>query len=362
MNFFFNKNKIIKRLGLLSIPLLSTPLLLPLVWAESLPFSLPSVNLSVATSPKQPSEDAATAQQSHHAQPSKPNKVVASPSAKTGTSKPTSQTPQKTQVKQQKQPAATKARASKLKAKQQYTAPAIEIKVAIAKDTPELVIGSSNSAQILDTSGKVLQTVPSNQAFQAQTQGSALLLGNWQLPPAIWIRPTKGGYVYVGDRWYRGRLLLVSKDSKLLAVNYVDLEQYLYSVVGSEMHPTAPTEALKAQAIAARSYALVHLFRPASAWYNLGDNQRWQVYKGLEGEWNTSHQAVNSTAGQILSSQGGVVESLYAASDEIVLNAHGGAGMSQQGAYKLAAQGYNYGQILGAYYPGAELTRLELKR
>jgi len=361
VKFIFNKNKIIKRLGLLSIPLLSTPLLLPLVWAEPLPFSLPSVNLPMATSPKQPSEDAATSQQSH-AQPSNQNEVVASPSAKSFNSKPTSETPQKTQVKQQKQPAATKTRTSKPKAKQQYTAPAIEIRVAIAKDTPELVIGSSNSAQILDTSGKVLQTVPSNQAFQAQTKGSALLLGNWQLPPAIWIRPTKGGYVYVGDRWYRGRVLLVSKDSKLLAVNYVDLEQYLYSVVGSEMHPTAPTEALKAQAIAARSYALVHLFRPASAWYNLGDNQRWQVYKGLEGEWNTSHQAVNSTAGQILSSQGGVVESLYAASDEIVLNAHGGAGMSQQGAYKLAAQGYNYGQILGAYYPGAELTRLELKR
>ena len=95
------------------------------------------------------------------------------------------------------------------------------------------------------------------------------------------------------------------------------------------MHPNAPLEALKAQAIAARSYALVHRVRPASAWYNLGANERWQVYKGLHREYNTTHQAVNQTAGQILSYQGGIVESLYAASDEIVVKAHGGVGMRE---------------------------------
>lgn len=79
-------------------------------------------------------------------------------------------------------------------------------------------------------------------------------------------------------------------------------------------------------------------------------------------EYNTTHQAVNETAGQILSYQGGIVESLYAASDEIVVKAHGGVGMSQTGAYKLAAQGYDYRQILGAYYPDTELAKLELKR
>jgi SpoIID/LytB domain protein len=127
------------------------------------------------------------------------------------------------------------------------------------------------------------------------------------------------------------------------------------------MHPTANINALKAQAVAARSYALVHIIRPASRWYNLGDNQRWQVYKGISTEYNTTQQAVNETNNKILSRQGGVVESLYASTEEIVNRAHGGSGMSQTGAYKLAEAGYNYQQILGYYYPGVEVATLVRK-
>ncbi|MGL5035721.1 MAG: SpoIID/LytB domain-containing protein, partial [Microcystaceae cyanobacterium] len=168
--------------------------------------------------------------------------------------------------------------------------------------------------------------------------------------------------VHVGDRWYRGRILLVSKGDSVLAVNYVDLEHYLTSVVGSEMHANAPSEALKAQAIAARSYALVHMIRPASDWFDLGDNQRWQVYKGLNSEYNTGFKAVGDTAGQVLSYKGGVVESLYASTDAIVASAHKGRGMSQLGAYDLAKQGYNYQQILSRYYPGVALARVILQQ
>jgi peptidoglycan hydrolase-like amidase len=182
------------------------------------------------------------------------------------------------------------------------------------------------------------------------------------MPGVIWLNPSQNSFVYVGDRWYRGRVLLVSQGNSLLAINYVDLEHYLTSVVGSEMHATAPTEALKAQAIAARSYALVHMIRPASDWYDLGDNQRWQVYKGLNSEYNTGLQAVSDTAGQVLSYQGGVVESLYASTDAIVASVHKGRGMSQLGAYELAKQGYDYQQILNRYYPGVGLARVILQQ
>ena len=114
--------------------------------------------------------------------------------------------------------------------------------------------------------------------------------------------------------------------------------------------------------LAAWSYAMVHLSRLANEIYDLGASQRWQVYQGLSTEYNTTHQAVSQTAGQILSYQGGIVESTYAATDEIVAKAHGGRGMSQKGAATLAAQGYEYQQILAVYYPGAELARLEVRR
>jgi SpoIID/LytB domain protein len=144
-------------------------------------------------------------------------------------------------------------------------------------------------------------------------------------------------------------------------VNYVDLENYLVSVVGAEVSPSWPMAALKAQAIAARSYALVHYLRPANALYDLGNTQRWQVYKGISAEWNTTQQAVQETAGVFLSHKGGVVESMYAASDDIVTNVFGGRGMSQTGALKLAQQGYDYQQILGTYYPGVGLSWMDTR-
>ena len=137
-------------------------------------------------------------------------------------------------------------------------------------------------------------------------------------------------------------MLLIAQENKLLAINYVDLEQYLLSVVGSEMSAAAPIEVPKAQAVAARSYALVHTFRPANQWFDVTSFERHQAYKGIATEYNTTHQAISETSGQILSYQGGVVESLYAATQAIVDKVHKGSGMSQNGAYAYASQGYDY--------------------
>ena len=241
-----------------------------------------------------------------------------------------------------------------------YQPPPLDIRVAILRDAPGTTIGVSGQAVVSDRHNKQLQTLSGSQGWNVRPNGGSLSLGGQSVPGVVWVAPTEGSLIYVSDRRYRGKILLVSKGNSLLVVNHVNFEQYLYSVVGSEMHANAPTEALKAQAIAARSYALVHMIRPANAWYDLGNTQRWQVYKGLNSEYNTGHHAVRSTKGQILSHRGGVVESLYAATDEIVARAHKGRGMSQTGAYGLARKGYDYQQILDHYYPGVGLARLVL--
>lgn len=347
--------KILIRLSLLSIPLASAPLFLSLINAKTLG-SAQVASPSAAWT--QPSTKLLSESGQWH-QPSVRQDLVAAdaPIPKIPNPKALSEQPQHPVVVAQ-QLAKQKTRKSKSATAQHYTAPKVEIRVAIAKNAKTLAIGTSASANIRDSSGRLLRKLPASQGFYAQPNGSGIVLGSWQLPQIISIEPNQGGYVYVGKHWYRGRVLLASQGSTLLAVNDVELEKYLYSVVGCEMSSSSPMEALKAQAIAARSYAVVHLVRPGSSWYNLGNDERWQVYRGLDSEYNTTQQAVNQTAGMILSYQGGVVESLYAASDEIVAKAHGGVGMSQQGAYKLAMQGYNYQQILGVYYPGTSLARL----
>ncbi|MGK7945342.1 MAG: SpoIID/LytB domain-containing protein [Microcystaceae cyanobacterium] len=234
----------------------------------------------------------------------------------------------------------------------------LDIRVAILRNVPNTTLGASSDLIVSDRNGNPVTTLKSGESLRISPQGQGLRVGNQALEPVLWVESNSGDVIYVGDRWYRGKILLVSQGNSLLAVNYVNLEHYLYSVVGSEMHANAPSEALKAQAIAARSYALVHIIRPASPWYDLGNTQRWQVYKGIKSEYNTTQYAVHATMGQILSYKGGVVESLYAATDEIVARAHSGRGMSQIGAYELARQGHHHQQILNRYYPGVTLARV----
>ena len=169
-----------------------------------------------------------------------------------------------------------------------------------------------------------------------------------------------GGRIRINGRTYRSTMHLIQRGDGWLAVNELDLEDYIASVVGAEMPSQWHGEALKAQAVAARSYAMAHLARPAAADYNLGDTTRWQVFAGDGSVSGTSLEAARATRGIILTYEGGIVESLYAANRSISIEAHGhlGASMSQSGAQDLALQGLPFNAILGRYYQGASLARL----
>lgn len=235
---------------------------------------------------------------------------------------------------------------------------ALEMRVAVERDVPSISVAVSNGGAIVSLDGQLLKSLSPGNAYQAGSNGSLTINGE-SMPSAVWVQPDSG-YVAVGDRWYRGRVLLQLRERGVIAVNYVMLNEYLYSVVGAEMSASWSIEALKAQAVAARSYALVHNVRPASRDYDLDDTQRYQAYKGVMTEANTTHAAVQSTAGEFVSHNGGIVESLYAATQDIVNNAHKGFGMSQTGALRLAEQGYQYHQILASYYPDTAVGRLDI--
>lgn len=239
---------------------------------------------------------------------------------------------------------------------------AIPIRVLIQKAAPELSIATSTGGAVFDVqSNKLLYELPAQSRYGMQVSGNGISLGSIKLPSLVWIDPSATGVTYIGDRGYRGRILIASNESGLWVVNYVNLQQYLYSVVGSEVSPSWPIEALKAQAVAARSYALTYHLKPVKQdLYDLGDDEYFQVYKGIESEANTTRQAVNSTSGEFVSYRGGVVESLYAATDDIVMEAFQGRGMSQIGALGLAEKGHSYRQILGTYYSGTGIARIQM--
>jgi len=236
----------------------------------------------------------------------------------------------------------------------------IEMRVAIAKGVPTLTLSVSTDAELIDSNGQHLGSLAAGATYTAQANGETISLAAQDLPSSVWVEPSSpDGTLTLGNRTYRGRLLLAASGSHLWGINFVSLKQYLYSVVASEVSPSWAMEALKAQAVAARSYALTYHFKPVNSLYQLGDDEYFQVYSGLAREADTTNRAVDATAGEFVSYRGGVVESLYAASDDIVAEAFQGKGMSQLGALGLADQGYTYEQILSNYYPGTGVGRIQ---
>ena len=192
-------------------------------------------------------------------------------------------------------------------------AQALELRVAIKKNVAQLKVGSSTSAIVRNRAGQKIGELTPMTALEAHPQGNGITLEQLGSGEII-VEPTNNGYVWIGDRWYRGRTRLVRQGNGITAINHVDLEHYLYSVVGAEAVATWPIEALKAQAVAARSYALYKSSTAQKSLYDLDTTISTQVYKGLDSEYLTTHEAVNGTNGQIMTYGGRVILAAFHAS------------------------------------------------
>ena len=110
------------------------------------------------------------------------------------------------------------------------------------------------------------------------------------------------GHVAFNNHWYRGHLTILTNKSQknLTVINNVELEDYLLSVVSSEIPSSWNIEALKAQAVAARSYSLGYLGRRMKKGYDLESTVEDQMYLGIKSENKSTTKAVKETKGVIL--------------------------------------------------------------
>lgn len=137
-------------------------------------------------------------------------------------------------------------------------------------------------------------------------QDGLVVLGG--LATAPWLELEGEGFS-LGSRSYRGRLLVVAQANRLLLINRLPLEEYLQGVVPAEVPRTFPPEALRAQAILARTYAL-HRLNPQGL-YDLCDDERCQVYLGKRVETAEHNAAILATTGLVLSYQNRLISALY---------------------------------------------------
>ncbi len=114
--------------------------------------------------------------------------------------------------------------------------------------------------------------------------------------------------IWVGKKRFQGKLNLFVLDSEILVVNVLGIEQYLSSVVGSEMPTKWPMEALKAQAIASRTYALK---QKGNIFFDIDSTKRNQVYNGLESRTDKTKRAVRSTRSLVLTYKNKLINALF---------------------------------------------------
>ncbi len=139
-------------------------------------------------------------------------------------------------------------------------------------------------------------------------KGELLIKGKrYSLPVQV-----KGsGVISLGEGTYRGELKLFAWQGKVRVVNILGVEDYLAGVVKNEMNPSWPLEALKAQAVLARTYALHKIKNPRSREFDLYADVRDQVYQGIRAEDERTWKAINQTRGEVLFYQRNLAEVFY---------------------------------------------------
>lgn len=180
------------------------------------------------------------------------------------------------------------------------------VRVLVAEAKPSVTVRSPVPFRVRDVFGKIYPlaagAVPLGPRLRVTVNGTPTELAG----PIVFLPGTAPLEV---DRPYRGEIEVGVTGQKLDAINVLGLEQYLQGVVAQEMPSSWPEEALKAQAVAARSYALAH--RLSGKAFDLYADVRSQVYGGIPGENTRTTAAVQATKGQVLLWQGKPIDALF---------------------------------------------------
>lgn len=117
----------------------------------------------------------------------------------------------------------------------------------------------------------------------------------------------------INRKSYRGKLIVkINEDQKTLTIcNILPLEEYLYGVVAKEIIPLWPEEAVKAQAVASRSFALAAINKHNIVGYDIKANELGQVYGGIEAEHITTNKLIDATRGVVMTYNSKPIEACY---------------------------------------------------
>jgi stage II sporulation protein D len=192
--------------------------------------------------------------------------------------------------------------------------------VGLVVDRDSAVLGGTGQWRVVDVNSSLIAGLRGSETgvIKAGSGGRLQLIragmATLDLPAQVLAGPDLSEeFMKVGGRRYRGYLIIQRGTAGITVINRVPMEAYLLSVVALELGFRAQSdrEAVKAQAVAARSYALRYRGRREALGFDVFPTDADQVYGGVEAELPEVNEAVQATAGEILTFQGRPIEALF---------------------------------------------------
>lgn len=194
-----------------------------------------------------------------------------------------------------------------------------DIRVGLGVGLSSVTLGGGSALAVSGASGVSRAEVPAGATVtMTAADGGIRFSGalSWTIAPgeSLAFAPVDpGGFVTVGTRNYRGSIMIFPGRNGLTAVNRLGLESYLAGVVSAEMgrRDSVEEQAVMAQAVISRTYAIRNRGRWSAQGFDLYATVSDQVYGGVSAETPMAWQAVNATAGQVVTFSGAPIDAFF---------------------------------------------------
>lgn len=173
------------------------------------------------------------------------------------------------------------------------------VRVLLAENLTKAQLQNSGLVYV-KTEGAKPYKISKPQTLNVQFSNGQLRLGALKTKNPLIIEPSSGTVLTYNKNTYTGKIYAVPAGKSFRLIEHTDMENYLLGVLPYEMSYSWPLEALKAQAVAARTYTHMEISKKAKGDFDLYSDVRSQMYKGSGKVYDSVRQAVESTKGQKL--------------------------------------------------------------
>ena len=175
------------------------------------------------------------------------------------------------------------------------------VRVLLGSRSSDAKVTSTANMVVLNSNNGQVSTISANRGTSVGVQGGKIVVNGKAIDNVVTLKPANSDAPFLFEgKGYRGGLTLRANNGKMMVINSVPLEDYLYGVVPQEVVPSWPAAALEAQAVAARTYALHTMEENKGKLYDVSTSTAHQVYNGVSGETQATTNAVNKTKGMVM--------------------------------------------------------------